>query len=99
MVGRTLGHFQIIEKLGAGGMGEVYSARDLQLNRLVAIKVLPPAATDDPVRRLRFIQEARAASALNHPNIVTIHEISRSEGLDFIAMEMVPGLRSGKFHG
>jgi len=91
MTGRTLAHFEVLEKLGQGGMGVVYKARDAQLNRFVALKVLPPDKVTDLERRLRFMQEARAASALNHPNIVTIHEISNAEGVDFIAMEYVAG--------
>jgi len=69
----------------------VYKARDTRLNRFVALKVLPPEKTADPARRLRFIQEAQAASALNHPNIITIHEIDRDGDVDFIAMELVAG--------
>ena len=91
MVGKTLTHYQVLEKLGEGGMGVVYKARDTRLNRFVALKVLPPEKTADPARRLRFIQEAQAASALNHPNIITIHEIDRDGDVDFIAMELVAG--------
>lgn len=91
MIGRTLSHFEVIEKLGEGGMGVVYKARDTQLNRFVALKVLPPAKIADPERRRRFIQEARAASSLSHPNIVTIYEIAQADGVDFIAMEFVAG--------
>jgi serine/threonine protein kinase len=90
----TISHYEILEKLGEGGMGVVWKARDTRLERFVAIKVLPAAKTADPARRLRFIQEARAASALNHPRIITIYEIDRSDGpdgADFIAMEFVPG--------
>ena len=75
MIGQTLGHYRIESKLGQGGMGIVYAARDLHLDRRVAIKVLPPAAVADPDRRRRFVQEAKAASALNHPNILHIYDV------------------------
>jgi len=91
MVGRRLLHFDIIEKLGEGGMGVVYKARDTHLDRLVAIKVLPAEKVADPERRHRFVQEAKAASALNHPNIITIYDITQADGLDFIVMEHVEG--------
>jgi len=91
MIGRTLGRYRIESKLGQGGMGTVYRARDLHLDRLVAIKVLPAAAMADPERKRRFVQEAKAASALNHPNIVTIYDIDNDQGVDFIAMEYVDG--------
>ena len=91
MIGRTLGHYQITEKLGEGGMGVVYKARDTHLDRFVAIKVLPAEEVADPERKRRFVQEAKAASALNHPNIVTIHDIDQAEGINYIAMEHVPG--------
>jgi eukaryotic-like serine/threonine-protein kinase len=91
MTGQTLGHYKILDKLGEGGMGVVYKARDLRLNRLVAIKVLLPAAMNDDDQRARFIREAQAASALNHPNIITVHEIDQSDGVVFIAMELAPG--------
>ncbi len=91
MVGQTLGHFEILEKLGEGGMGVVYKARDTHLDRLVAIKILPADKVADRDRRRRFAQEAKSASALNHPGIVTIHDIAQHEGIDFIAMEFVPG--------
>jgi len=91
MTGRRLGHFEILEQLGSGGMGEVYKARDLELERLVALKVLPASATENPDRKRRFGFEARAASALNHPNIITIYEIASVEGCAFIAMELVEG--------
>jgi serine/threonine protein kinase len=91
MVGNTLGHFKIVDKLGEGGMGAVYKARDIHLGRLVAIKVLLPERVSDPDRRRRFVQEAKAASALNHPNIVTIYDIAQEDGADFIVMEFVQG--------
>ena len=91
MIGHTLGHFEILEKIGEGGMGVVYKARDAHLDRLVAIKILPADKVADHDRRRRFAQEAKAASALNHPGIVTIHDITQHEGIDFIAMEFVPG--------
>ncbi len=91
MIGKTLGHYQITEKLGEGGMGVVYRARDTHLDRFAAVKVLPPEKVSDPERKRRFIQEARAASALNHPSIITIYDIDQAEGIDFIAMEYVAG--------
>ena len=91
MIGKRLLHFDILEKLGEGGMGVVYKARDTHLDRLVAIKVLPAEKVADPERRRRFVQEAKAASALNHPNIVTIYDIGQTDGIDFIAMEYVEG--------
>ena len=89
--GSRLGSYEVLSLLGAGGMGEVYRARDLRLGREVAIKVLPAERMADENRRRRFVQEARAASALNHPHIVTIHEIESADGIDFIVMEYVPG--------
>ena len=91
LIGRTLGHFEILEKLGEGGMGVVYKARDTHLDRFVAIKILPPDKMGDPERRVRFAQEAKSASALNHPGIVTIYDIAQHDGIDFIAMEFIPG--------
>src|SRR6266853_6195987 len=91
MTGRTLAHYNIIEKLGEGGMGVVWKARDTHLDRFVAVKVLPAEKLKDAERRRRFTQEAKAASALNHPNIITIYDISSSDGVDFIAMEFVEG--------
>ena len=89
--GTRLGNYEVLSELGSGGMGEVYKARDLKLGRDVAIKVLPEEMSADPSRLRRFEQEARAASALNHPNIVTIYEIGEHEGTLFIAMEYVKG--------
>ena len=91
MIGKEVSHFRIIEKLGAGGMGVVYRAHDEQLDRDVAIKVLPSASFDDPSARSRLLREARTASKLNHPNICTIHEVGEHEGQAFIAMELVEG--------
>ena len=90
-VGTRLGPYEIIAKLGEGGMGEVYRARDTRLNRTIAIKVLPAGLADDRDRLRRFEQEAQAASALNHPNILTIHDIGHEVGVAFIAMEWVQG--------
>jgi len=87
MVGQTLGHYRILDKLGEGGMGVVYRALDTSLDRPVALKLLHTEATADPERKRRFVQEAKAASALNHPGIVTIYEIGADRGLDYIAME------------
>jgi eukaryotic-like serine/threonine-protein kinase len=91
MIGKRVLHFDILDKLGEGGMGVVYKARDTHLDRLVAIKVLPAEKVADAERRHRFVQEARAASALNHPNIIHIYDIDQAEGIDFIAMEYVAG--------
>jgi serine/threonine protein kinase/sugar lactone lactonase YvrE len=91
MIGQTLGHYRIESKLGEGGMGVVYRARDAHLDRPVAVKVLPPDRVADAERKRRFIQEAKAASALNHPNILHIYDIDAAEGIDFMAMEYVHG--------
>ena len=91
MIGRHLGHYEVRKKLGEGGMGVVYRARDTHLDRFVAIKVLPPEAVADAEPKRRFTQEAKAASALNHPSIVTIYDITHADGTDFIAMEYVQG--------
>jgi len=93
--GSKLGPYEILSLLGAGGMGEVYRARDPRLGRDVAIKVLPADRMADEGRRRRFIQEARAASALNHPNIVTVHEVDSVDGIDFIVMEYLAGQTLG----
>src|SRR6266581_3404956 len=89
--GQTLAHYRIIIKIGQGGMGEVYKAEDLKLGREVAIKLLPPGGPADDKARQRFLREARSASALNHPNIITIHSIDESDGLDFIVSEYIGG--------
>jgi serine/threonine protein kinase len=91
LTGKSLGHYKILDCIGAGGMGKVYRARDTHLDRSVAIKVLHSEAVADLDRKRRFVQEAKSASALNHPGIVTIHDISQSEGVDFIAMEYITG--------
>ena len=89
--GREIGPYRIIERIGAGGMAEVYLAQDTRLNRLVALKLLPPYFASDDFRLRRFQSEARAASALNHPNILTIHEVGENEGVYFIATEFIDG--------
>jgi serine/threonine protein kinase len=91
MIGRELGRYRIESKLGEGGMGVVYGALDTALNRHVALKVLAAGRVADPARRERFIQEAQAASALNHPGIVTVHDIASHDGVDFIVMELIEG--------
>src|SRR5580658_3045629 len=91
MVGTTVLQYQLLEKLGSGGMGDVYKAQDTRLNRFVAIKVLPAKMSTDPERRRRFVQEAQAASALNHPNIITIYDIVSEGDAQFIVMEFVSG--------
>ena len=91
MIGRTLSQYRITASIGAGGMGEVYRATDSRLGRDVAIKVLPLARASDPERRQRFEQEARSASALNHPNILTVYDIGETDGTTYIAMELVEG--------
>jgi serine/threonine protein kinase len=91
VIGQTLDRYRIDAKLGEGGMGVVYRAHDTHLDRTVAIKVLRPTTVSDPERIVRFMQEAKAASALNHPNIVTIHDFRSDAGVDFIVMEYVKG--------
>jgi serine/threonine protein kinase/tetratricopeptide (TPR) repeat protein len=91
MIGRTVSHYKIIRKLGTGGMGEVYLAEDTTLERTVALKILPAEVASDPERMRRFVQEAKAASALDHPNVAHIHEIGESDGVHFIVMQYVEG--------
>jgi serine/threonine protein kinase len=91
MIGRQLSHFRILDRIGEGGMGVVYRAEDEKLQRVVALKVLPPERLADEERRLRFLREARTAAAVTHPNIAVIHEIDESDGVVFIAMELIEG--------
>jgi len=91
MIGQTLSHYRIIAELGRGGMGVVYRAEDTRLNRMVALKFLPPFAKEADEERARFLQEAQAAAALNHPNICTIYRIDEADGKEFIEMELVEG--------
>src|SRR5712692_9135541 len=91
MIGRTLGHYRIVEKIGAGGMGEVYRAADSKLGRDVAIKVLPDLFARDPERLARFEREAHVLASLNHPNIAAIYGLEESAGVHFLVLELVPG--------
>ena len=97
--GQLISHYELIEKIGEGGMGHVYKARDTKLNRHVAIKLLPPDLTSDEERRLRFRREAQAAAALDHPHIAVIHEVGEHEGNLFIVMQYLEGQSLGKLIG
>ena len=99
LIGTTLGHYAIESLLGAGGMGEVYVAVDDRLGRTVALKVLPEGIADDPDKRARFEQEARAIAALKHPGIVTIHSIEDIDGIRFFTMELIEGQSLGEKMG
>jgi len=101
MIGKTLGHYRILEKIGQGGMGEVFLAEDTSLHRKVALKFLPPEMQQDAAARKRFIREARSAAALDHPYICHINEVAKSDDRDFIVMEYVDGrsLKDGLLQG
>ena len=91
MIGRTIDRYSVVEKLGQGGMGVVYKARDTVLERFVALKVLPPDKSSDPDRRRRFLHEAQSASALNHPGIVAVYDVLTVDDQDVLVMELVDG--------
>ena len=91
MIGQTLAHYKILEKIGSGGMGDVYLAEDTKLDRKVALKVLPPELAENEERRARFQREAKAIAALDHPNIVQVFSVEEAEGIHFITMQLVQG--------
>ena len=91
MIGQTVGHYRILEKLGAGGMGEVYRAEDLTLKRQVALKVLPSEVAGSQEKLDRFRREAETLAALDHPNIVTLYSVEQAEGIHFLTMQLVEG--------
>jgi len=95
-MGKSLGHYEVLERIGSGGMGDVYRARDTKLLRGVALKVLPPGMAGDPDRLSRFQREARAVAALQHPNIVTIDSVEEADGIRFLTMELVDGRTLGE---
>src|SRR5574341_120487 len=89
--GQKIGPYEVLSSIGAGGMGEVYKARDTRLGRVVALKILPEDLSRDPERRKRFEREARVIASLSHPHICTLHDVGREDGLDFLVMEYLDG--------
>ena len=96
MIGEVISHYRILSKLGAGGMGEVYLAQDTKLDRKVALKILPAELASHRDRMDRFVREAKAAAALNHPNIAHVYQIGEDDGVNFIAMEFISEVRSDR---